>query len=65
MIPQKIKIVSDDNELEFMGIIKPIGTAVKFNNYRYTKSETKCGQLLGLTDLELEKALKNQTMIAI
>jgi len=59
IVPLTIKYTSDNNELVFQNVIK--GT----NIYKYTVSETKKGNLLGLTDAEIEKLLKNKTICAM
>lgn len=59
IVPLTIKFISDNNELVFQNVIK--GT----NIYKYTVSETKKGNLLGLTDAEIEKLLKNKTICAM
>lgn len=59
IVPLTIKFLSDNNELVFQNVIKGI------NIYRYTKSETKLDRLLGLTDAEIEKLLKNKIICAM
>lgn len=56
IVPLTIKFLSDNNELAFQNVIKGM------NIYKYTKSETKLDRLLGLTDAEIEKLLKNKTI---
>ena len=51
----KIRITSDGNELERVEIIKT--KTGNINIFKYTKSVTKLGTFLGLTDLELTKLL--------
>jgi hypothetical protein len=53
----KIKIKSDGNELELVEVIKDKKGSI--NIFKYTKSVTKLGQFLGLTDAELEKMKSN------
>jgi|WorMetDrversion2_6_1045231.scaffolds.fasta_scaffold481001_2 hypothetical protein len=59
MIPQKIKIISDGNELEYQSSIidkkKPTHLI-----YKYTKSITKLGELMGWSEFEIEKLLENK-----
>ena len=59
MIYQKIKIISDGNELEYQNFItdkkKPTHLI-----YKYSKSITKEGQLMGWTEFEIEKLLENK-----
>lgn len=59
MIPQRIKIISDGNELEYQSSIfdkkKPTHLI-----YKYIKSITKEGQLMGWTEFEIEKLLENK-----
>lgn len=56
---QKIKIISDGNELEYQSSIidkkKPTHLI-----YKYTNSITKLGQLMGWTEFEIEKLLENK-----
>ena len=59
MIPAKIRIISDRNELE----LQPNATnKVKSNQhiYKYTKSITKLGQLLAYTEFEIDKLIENK-----
>ena len=53
-LPLKIKFLSDGNELEFQNTVK------NYNIYRYTKSESKLNRLIGWTNEELEKLLRNK-----
>ncbi len=55
----KIKVVSDGNELEFQNVIKG------YSIYKYTKSKTKKDQLIGFTDQEIAKLLKNNIIAQI
>jgi len=59
IVPLTIKFASDNNELVFQNVIKGM------NIYKYTVSETKLDRLLGLTDAEIEKLLKNKTICAM
>lgn len=52
-VPLKIKVNSDDNELEFQNIV------LKSNVYKYTKSVTKLNSLIAWTDEELTKLIAN------
>ena len=63
--PIKIEIVSDNNELQFQEVLTPIKTKEKHYVYKYTKSVSKLGNLIGWTELELEKLLKNNIIKAI
>lgn len=60
--PQKILIPSDDNEMEFVQIIKT-KTELLYE-YRYTKSATKT-ENINFNETWLEKYLKNKTFIEI
>ena len=59
MIHLKIRIISDGNELEYQSSIidkkKPTHLI-----YKYSKSITKLGQLMGWTEFEIEKLLENK-----
>jgi len=57
--PPKITILTDGNELKFKETLKPIGSKSLFYIYEYTKSKTKKGTHLGLTEIELEALIKN------
>lgn len=61
----KIKVVSDGNELEFQNIITPLPSKVKQIIYKYTKSKTKKGNLIGWTQEEYDKLITNKTIVAI
>jgi len=63
--PIKIEIVSDNNELQFQEVLTPIRTKEKHYVYKYTKSKSKLNNLIGWTELELEKLLKNNIIKAI
>lgn len=64
MMPPNILIIpSDQNELEFVRIIK-----LKTGNlyeYKFTKSETKLGMLMTFSEIELQKGLKNEIFTEI
>lgn len=51
-IPKIIHIVSDDNVLELVDLVKGV------YSYRYVKSKTKKGELLKLSEVELQKLIK-------
>jgi len=51
-----IKILSDDNEIELVGVEKT--KSGNINVFKYTKSITKLGLELRLTDGELDKLKK-------
>lgn len=55
----KIKVNSDGNELEFQEIVKG------HNIYKYTVSKTKLGQLIGWSDIELNKLIENKIIISV
>lgn len=59
MIYQKLRIISDGNELEYQSSIidkkKPTHLI-----YKYTKSITKLGELMGWSEFEIEKLLENK-----
>jgi hypothetical protein len=57
MIPQKLICQTDLNELEFVRIIKGKETLYE---YRFTKSETKLGLLMTLSESQLEKSLNDK-----
>lgn len=56
--PKTIDIKSDGNILEYIGKVTPIGTKVTFYQYRYIKSFTKLGTVVGYTETDLEQLLK-------
>jgi len=62
---KKIKFPSDGNELEFQNIITPVKSGAKHIIYKYTKSKTKKGNLIGWTEDEYSKLILNKTIIAI
>jgi len=53
MIPQRFVFASDKNELVLIESKKGVHV------YKYTKSLSKKGQLLGLTESEIDKHIKN------
>ena len=55
--PTTIHIVSDDNTLTYQETLNPTKKQTIYI-YKYTKSETKKGLFLGLTELELTKLIK-------
>jgi len=55
--PKTITIKSDMNELTLHEVLTHAKKTELFI-YKYTKSETKKGQFLGLTELELTKLIK-------
>lgn len=65
--PKTIEIKSDDNELEFIGIINSGTNGVKLNEplyqYQYSKSVTKKGEKLFLTKDALNKLMTTQNDI--
>jgi hypothetical protein len=62
MPPKKIKVVSDGNELEYQTTISPLPSSKNkqiFITYKYTKSDTKMGKLIGWTEQEFDILIKN------
>lgn len=59
--PKKINILSDGNVLTFIETLKPLGSKEVFYIYKYTKSLTKKGTLLGVTAFDLNKMIRNNT----
>jgi hypothetical protein len=60
MTPQKIRIVSDGNELLLVEKLLPNAKQKKeLIVYKYTKSETKLGLLLPMPPEQLDKMLKD------
>jgi hypothetical protein len=57
MIPKKLIIPSDSNELELIRTIK--GKEITYE-YKFTKSETKKGMLMTITDENLKTNLKRE-----
>jgi len=60
MPPQKLICVSDSNKLELVRTIKT-KTETSFE-YQFTKSETKEGMLMTISEKALEKCLKNEIL---
>jgi len=67
-IPIKIKVKEDGNQLEFVEKIERDGRE-KLKEpkyvYRYTKSNTKKGQTLSVTEAQLSAALKNDIFVEV
>lgn len=63
MFANKIKIASDGNELTLVDVTIDRVKKQKFINYKYTKSETKKGMILSLTETEYEKLINRQIAI--
>lgn len=61
MIPNKIKIKSDGNILEFVKTEKKGKETV--HNYRYVKSITKLGTEIPLTDEQITKLMSGIAVI--
>jgi len=58
--PVTIEIKSDGNILTFKDTLKPKGGSGELMYiYEYTKSKTKKGKLLGLTEQQLLKLISN------
>ena len=57
MIPQKLICSTDDNELEFVKIIK--GKEIILE-YRFSKSQTKKGMIMTFSEDQLKKSLSNK-----
>ena len=57
---KKLLIPPDNNELEYVQTIK--GKEI-LHQYKFTKSETKEGMLMTLTDEQLNKNLKQKIFI--
>jgi len=55
IVPNKIKIIADDNELIYVDSKKGI------HRYQYLKSKTKKGEYLELSENDLIKLLNNNT----
>jgi hypothetical protein len=58
MIPKKLICVSDSNELELVRTIKT-KTELSYE-YQFTKSETKKGMLMTITEENLKTNLKRE-----
>ena len=56
--PKTIEYLSAGNVIEFRSTLKPTGKSELHYIYEYTKSITKKGMLLGLTESELLKLIK-------
>lgn len=56
--PLKLTCLSDENEIEFVRIIK--GKIEDSFEYIFTKSKTKLGQSMTFSEKELEKALRRE-----
>lgn len=56
--PTTIFIKSDSNELQYLNTIKPNGKGEVQYIYKYIKSNSKLGNLLGLNEVELVKLIK-------
>lgn len=57
--PKKIQIVSDQNVLEFKSLKKDVLV------YEYVESKSKLGMMLTVTELEIEKMIKNNIAISL
>ena len=57
MPPEKLLIPSDSNELEYVQTIK--GKEIIYE-YKFTKSETKLGMLMTISEEQLNKGLKRE-----
>lgn len=57
---KKLLIPSDNNELEYVQTIK--GKEI-LHQYKFTKSETKEGMLMTITDTELQKNIRRGIFI--
>ena len=57
MPPKKLLIPTDSNELEYVQTLK--GKELMYE-YRFTKSETKLGMLMTITEDQLNQNLKKQ-----
>lgn len=57
MIPKKLICISDSNELELVRTIK--GKEITYE-YQFTKSETKNGMLMTISEEQLNKNLKQK-----
>lgn len=66
MIPKKITITTDGTLLEFLETqvkdSKGIKLQTPIHNYRYTKSKTKKGDVLPLTEKQIEDLINNQKL---
>lgn len=63
MIPNKIEITTDGNVLQFVETIVKDNRGAKLptplHNYQYIKSKEKKGQILSLTDKQVEDIISN------
>ena len=57
MPPKKLICVSDSNELEYVQTIK--GKEIIYE-YKFTKSQTKLGMLMTISEEQLNKSLKRE-----
>jgi hypothetical protein len=60
--PQKLICVSDSNELELVRTIK--GKELSYE-YQFTKSETKKGMLMTISESNLEKNIRREIFKSI
>ena len=60
MPPEKLICPTDSNELEYVQTIK--GTEIIYE-YKFTKSETKLGMLMTISEEQLNKNLKQKIFI--
>lgn len=65
IIPQKFRMNSDSNELEFIQTLKPKTGGALHYVYKYYKSITKKDNLLGLTEPEIEKLINNNLITVL
>ncbi len=62
-IPNKLLVLSDDNELEYVRTVTHDERGKKIdatNEYKYTKSVTKLGFILQLSITDIENKIKNK-----
>jgi hypothetical protein len=62
MPPEKLLILSDSNELEY---VQPIKGKEIIYEYKFTKSETKKGMLMTISEEQLNKNLKREIFKSI
>lgn len=66
MIPNKINITTDGSVLQFVDSTlkdsKGVKLATPHHNYQYTKSKEKKGQILSLTEKQIEDLIVNQKL---
>lgn len=60
MYANKLKIQSDGNELQLVSVTASTGKKQKLINYKFTKSKTKKGQILSITENEYEDLIRKQ-----